>query len=106
MKTAFIHGVVSPHDQNCTAFVIEDNKFIYVGNDETALQMTDNIIDLQGQCVLPGFNDSHMHLLNTGSFLANLDLTKAHSAQEIYDLSAVLFPPSCLFKPSCVNHLH
>ena len=47
MKTAFIHGVVSPHDQNCTAFVIEDNKFIYVGNDETALQMTDNIIDLQ-----------------------------------------------------------
>ncbi len=86
MKTAFIHGLVSPHDQNCTAFVIENNKFIYVGNDETASQMTDNIIDLKGQCVLPGFNDSHMHLLNTGSFLANLDLTKAHSAQEIYDL--------------------
>ena len=34
MKTAFIHGLVSPHDQNCTAFVIENNKFIYVGNDE------------------------------------------------------------------------
>ena len=86
MKTAFIHGVVSPHDQNCTAFVIEDNKFIYVGDDETASSFTDHILDLNGQCVLPGFNDSHMHLLNTGSFLANLDLTKAHSAQDIYDL--------------------
>lgn len=86
MKTAFIHGVVSPHVQNCTAFVIEDNKFIYVGDDETASSFTDHILDLNGQCVLPGFNDSHMHLLNTGSFLANLDLTKAHSAQDIYDL--------------------
>ena len=86
MKTAFIHGIISPHDQNCTAFVIEDNKFIYVGDDETASLLSDTIIDLDGQCVLPGFNDSHMHLLNTGSFLSNLDLTKAHSSQEIYDL--------------------
>ncbi len=86
MKTAFIHGIVSPHDHNCTAFVIEDNRFIYTGNDETASQMADTVIDLQGKCVLPGFNDSHMHLLNLGSFLTNLDLTQAHSTDDILDL--------------------
>lgn len=86
MKTAFIHGIVSPHDQNCTAFVIENNRFIYTGNDETASQLADTVIDLNGKCVLPGFNDSHMHLLNIGSFLANLDLTQARSSDEILEM--------------------
>lgn len=86
MKKAFIHGLVSPHDQNCTAFVIKDNKFVYVGDDDTAAAMADEVVDLKGKCVLPGFNDSHMHLLNVGSFLENLDLTNAHSASDIYDL--------------------
>lgn len=86
MKTAFIHGIVSPHDHNCTAFVIEDNRFIYTGNDETASSMADAVIDLNGKCVLPGFNDSHMHLLNIGTFLTNLDLTQTHSADEILSL--------------------
>ncbi len=83
MKTAFIHGIVSPHDQNCTAFVIEDHSFIYTGNDKEAIEMADKIIDLQGKCVLPGFIDSHMHLLNIGSFLANLDLTNTKSSADI-----------------------
>ncbi|MBQ7888590.1 MAG: amidohydrolase [Erysipelotrichaceae bacterium] len=86
MKTAFIHGLVNPHSSLCSAFVIEENQFIYVGNDEDAIQMADHIIDLKGKCVLPGFNDSHMHLLNLGSFLSNLDLTKASSADEIIQM--------------------
>ena len=86
MKTAFIHGQVNPHQKQCTAFVIEGNKFIYTGDDETATAMADEIVDLRGRCVLPGFNDSHMHLLNTGSFLANLDLTSVQSGEEILEL--------------------
>ena len=86
MKTAFIHGIISPHDQHCTAFVIEGHYIVYVGHDEHAIQMADQVIDLQGKCVLPGFNDSHMHLLNLGSFLANLDLTHTKSSAEIINL--------------------
>jgi len=86
MKTALIHGFVAPHTLNCSAFVIEDNKIIYTGNDEEAVQIADHVIDLNGKCVLPGFNDSHMHLLNLGSFLMNLDLTQAQSSREILQM--------------------
>lgn len=38
--------------------------------------------DLNGRFVVPGFNDSHMHLLNYGKTLELIDLTKATSSLE------------------------
>lgn len=77
------------------AFVVEDGRFLYVGSREGALSLEteeSRRIDLGGNFVCPGFNDSHMHLLNYGYTLTMVDL-KGHtsSLKEIKDtLSAAL----------------
>ena len=46
--------------------------FVYAGSDAGALALRrpgDETVDLGGQFVCPGFNDSHMHLLNYGNAL-------------------------------------
>lgn len=40
-------------------------------------------LDLQGRTVLPGLSDSHIHILNYGMLLLDLDLTRTESIQEI-----------------------
>ncbi len=40
-------------------------------------------VDLQGRTVLPGFADSHIHLLAYGTVLRNLNLSKARSIEDI-----------------------
>ena len=44
------------------------------------------IHDLAGQVVVPGFNDSHMHLINLGQGMDGADLTKARSIQDLVRL--------------------
>lgn len=54
------------------AFLVEDGKFSFVGTNAEALAQLrdgDTSIDLGGAFVCPGFNDSHMHLLNYGQAL-------------------------------------
>lgn len=40
-------------------------------------------IDLQGQLVVPGFNDSHVHLITGANELVEVDLRSARSAAEV-----------------------
>lgn len=42
-----------------------------------------NMINLHGHTVIPGFHDSHIHLLNYGMLLRTLDLSHARSIREI-----------------------
>lgn len=42
-----------------------------------------NIINLHGRTVMPGFHDSHIHLLNYGMLLRTLDFSRARSIREI-----------------------
>ena len=43
-------------------------------------------VDLGGQVVIPGFNDSHMHLLNWGQGMDGVDLVAARSVDEVIRL--------------------
>jgi len=53
------------------AFIVENDRFSFVGTDEEALlQEADEMVDLGGAFVCAGFNDSHMHLLNYGQTLS------------------------------------
>jgi predicted amidohydrolase YtcJ len=67
------------------AVAIKDGKIIATGSNEEILKKykTDNIIDLEGKTVLPGFTDSHGHILGLGIKLSTLDLTNAKSPEEI-----------------------
>ena len=48
------------------AFVVEDGKVAWVGSAANA-PSCDEVIDAQGRCVIPGFVDSHAHLMFAGS---------------------------------------
>lgn len=59
-----------------TAVAIKDGKFIAVGNDSQIMEFateTTKIIDLHKKRVVPGINDSHIHLIR-GGLNYNLEL--------------------------------
>lgn len=61
---------------NVTAVAIKDGKFIAVGNDSNVMEFaaeTTKIIDLKNRRVVPGINDSHIHLIR-GGLNYNLEL--------------------------------
>lgn len=75
---------------NCDAdsFVVEDGVFSYVGLVEESLKYkTDKyeIIDLKGNFVCPGFNDSHMHLIGTGYYYSCCQLQDCKSLNDVAD---------------------
>ena len=69
--------VFTPDASAADSFVTENGKFIFVGHSTEAKKQYPNaeIIDLNGQFVCPGFNDSHMHLLGLGSMLMQAQLS-------------------------------
>lgn len=72
------NGHLFQSDTCCAdSFVVENEKFIFVGtaSDAKAAYPDADVIDLNGRFVCPGFNDSHMHLLNLGSMLLQAQLT-------------------------------
>ena len=65
------------HTANC--FVVRDGVFAFVGTARDAHRAYPDAerVDLHGQFVCPGFNDSHMHLLNLGCMLTQAQLGPA-----------------------------
>ncbi|MDP9529531.1 amidohydrolase [Pseudomonas protegens] len=59
-----------------SAMAIKDGRFIAVGNDAQAMALRGagtQVIDLMGRTVIPGLNDSHLHLIR-GGLNYNLEL--------------------------------
>jgi predicted amidohydrolase YtcJ len=59
-----------------TAVAIQDGKFLAVGDAEEVMRhhgQSTQVIDLQGRTVIPGLNDSHLHLIR-GGLNYNLEL--------------------------------
>lgn len=68
------------------AIVIKGNKIEFIGKNEEALQLKKKdtkIIDLEGKMAVPGFNDSHMHLLNYGYTATKVKLNDATSIEDL-----------------------
>ena len=60
------------------AFIVADGRFTAVGADADMLALReegDAVVPLEGHFVCPGFNDSHMHLINYGNLMNMCDLT-------------------------------
>lgn len=68
------------------AVAIYKNRIAAVGTTKEiralAGKQTTRIIDAEGKLVLPGFNDSHVHFLDGGYSLFNVDLRDAKSPEE------------------------
>lgn len=69
----FVNGAIYTVDEEqawAEAVAIDDGRIVYVGDDagaESFVGESTELVDLAGQMMLPGFHDSHIHIL-TGVF--------------------------------------
>ncbi|MFU8785628.1 MAG: amidohydrolase [Candidatus Izemoplasmataceae bacterium] len=65
MKIAYIHGKL--FNQKNDAFIVENGRFTAFGKTSQILNKPiDKVIDLNHHYIMPGFNDSHLHVLGIG----------------------------------------
>lgn len=86
----FINGKIYSLDKNNSvyeALAVKNKKIAGLGKTDYILKKypnDENIIDLGGKMLMPGFNDSHMHLLSYGySKLVKAELNNARSIEEL-----------------------
>jgi len=68
------------------AVLVQDGKIVETGAFDDLLVYADDVIDLQGAVMYPGFVDSHLHMIGHGEKLMRLDLTVATSGEELVQL--------------------
>jgi predicted amidohydrolase YtcJ len=75
----FFNGKIATQDERrsfVTALAVKDGKILAAGNDAAVLQRSNaktDKIDLHGRTVIPGLNDSHLHVIR-GGLNFNLEL--------------------------------
>ena len=87
-KRLWKNGVIASMDDSNTfydAIGVQNGKIIYLSknSEDYNNQSWDEIIDLQGHLMLPGFNDTHMHLLQYSLFYKNVSLVETKTIDEI-----------------------
>lgn len=89
MRIHFIHGnIYQTEGRFVEALAIEGGVIVAAGtNDEIQSGGSpDEIVNLQGRTVLPGLNDSHMHLASIGSLFRYCDVGPARSIDELVEI--------------------
>jgi predicted amidohydrolase YtcJ len=79
---------MDPKKPMAEAVAIKDGKFVKVGSEKDVLALKESnteILNLKGKLLLPGFNDSHMHLLSFGSLLRKANLSGIKSIEELIE---------------------
>lgn len=88
MRTIYYNGDVYTGELPLAeAFAVEEDKFIFAGSNQEARKFAGEdsiLVDLKGQFVCSGFNDSHMHLLGFGDALQSAQL--AEHTESLADL--------------------
>src|SRR4051812_11268701 len=77
---------VDPKFSTASAAAVRDGRFIRVGSDVDVLKTKGpktRVIDLHGKTVLPGFNDTHVHLTAGEDLETQVDLTHIRSIKDI-----------------------
>lgn len=89
MKYLFINGKIYTQSVDRSieeAVLVEDGLIQKLGTSKDLLDQSSSgaiIIDLEGKIMVPGFNDSHIHLLNYAYGLSKLDLGGAKNIPEL-----------------------
>ena len=92
MDTIFYNGTIYTQDAaypSCSAAAIKNGIITALGTDEEVLALADSStqrIDLGGKFMVPGFIDSHLHLIYDAMVRRTIDLSKTCSLQEAISL--------------------
>ncbi|MBP1924738.1 putative amidohydrolase YtcJ [Sedimentibacter acidaminivorans] len=91
MKTVLKNGKFYVEKGNFQeAIFIDDGIIKQIGcNNEILLNKADIVIDLDGKTVLPGLNDSHMHILSVGAAMNSCNLTSAKSIEDTIQIGKI-----------------
>jgi hypothetical protein len=88
-STLYRRGVIhSSADPFAEALVVEDGLIVWIGANDTAdglADRADEVVDLDGALVAPGFVDAHTHVLETGLASDGVDLTRAGGITSLAD---------------------
>lgn len=87
--TAFINGkIYIQRDTFVSALLAENGRITQIGDDKSILAAAGKdaeIVDCGGKTVIPGLNDSHMHLLMVGRAMERADITGCRSIDELVE---------------------
>lgn len=90
MRRLWYNGKIvslDPENRQYQALGAEDGKIVFLGGSEEAAALPwDELMDLKGALMLPGFQDSHMHMLYYAHFSQNVQLFGVKSIPEIVRL--------------------
>ena len=89
MRKLRYNGAVTSMDGSMSryeAIGTQDGKIVFLGTSQEALaQQWDETVDLKGAAVLPGFNETHMHLLHYAMFRRNVPLLGVKTIDEVVE---------------------
>lgn len=87
MRTHLINGKIYVNaGEFVEALAIENGEIVAAGTADSLGENCDHQVDLEGRTVLPGFNDSHLHLSYIGKYLGICDLSSARSIDDVVRL--------------------
>ncbi|QHT55787.1 amidohydrolase [Cellulomonas sp. H30R-01] len=88
-STLYRNGVIhSPADPFAQALLVDDGVVAWLGDDDTAdglAARADEVVDLDGALVAPGFVDAHVHVLETGLALESVRLSADAGVRSLAD---------------------
>jgi predicted amidohydrolase YtcJ len=88
-RTLFHNGVVHAGrpGERPTALAVDAGRIVFVGDEDraAAYDNADEVVDLAGALLAPGFVDAHVHTVRTGFALTGLDLTGSPSLAATLD---------------------
>lgn len=94
MDRIFYNGDVRTMDRwqpAAQAVAVKDGLILRVGSDEEILALkteATELVDLSGRLMVPGFHDSHIHLMSYGLSLEKVNLGEADSIEDIVALGS------------------
>ena len=83
MKTLYFNGNIYTGDDFVTALLGENGVIMNTGRGAEQYAGEAERIDLRGKTVIPGFNDSHLHLYGLGKYLRSVQLSGCRSIEDI-----------------------
>lgn len=92
MKKIYFNGnIITVNDEQpkVEAVLVEDGKIINIGLKDGILSLKDEeteLIDLEGNTMLPGFIDSHSHIVAVAQTLMIVNLSEANSKEEFIQM--------------------
>lgn len=91
VEMLLINGKIYTLDSNNTivdALAIRGSRIVAIGSSDALLNKykAEEVVDLKGKTVLPGFIDGHCHMFGLGSLLNSVNLVGTTSAEQVVEL--------------------